>query len=72
MNSTNPDKLQHPNPYSKKLPQQDELEKDRQRFLEEIRVKLSSAVVENDIGQCCIWVINLHKYIILYGLAFTR
>ena len=66
------DKLQHPNVYNTKLPKHELLEKDRVRYLEEIRTRLSSAVLENDMGQCKIWVINLHKYIFLYGLAFTR
>ena len=65
-------KLQHPNVYNTKLPKHELLEEDRVRYLEEIRSRLSSAVLENDTGQCVIWVINLHKYIILYGLAFTR
>lgn len=65
-------KLQHPNVYNSKLPKPDLLEEDRVRYLEEIRTKLSSAVLENDTGQIVIWIINLHKYIILYGLAFSR
>ena len=65
-------KLQHPNIYNSKLPKPELLEEDRVRYLEEIRTKLSSAVLENDTGQIVIWIINLHKYIILYGLAFSR
>ena len=65
-------KLQHPNVYNTKLPHQKEMEADRVRNLEEIRTNLSAAVLKNDTGQCVIWTINLHKYIILYGLAFTR
>ena len=65
-------KLQHPNVYNTKLPRQDVLEVDRVRNLEEIRTNLSAAVLKNDTGQCVIWTINLHKYIILHGLAFTR
>ena len=65
-------KLQHPNVYNTKLPRLKEMEKDRVRNLEEIRVNLSAAILKNDTGQCVIWTINLHKYIILYGLAFTR
>ena len=65
-------KLQHPNVYNTKLPGLKEMEKDRVRNLEEIRVNLSAAILKNDTGQCVIWTINLHKYIILYGLAFTR
>ena len=64
--------LQHPNVYNTKLPHQEGLEADRVRNLEEIRTNLSAAVLKNDTGQCVIWTINLHKYIILYGLAFTR
>ena len=64
--------LQHPNVYNTKLPHQEGLEVDRVRNLEEIRTKLSAAVLKNDTGQCVIWTINLHKYIILHGLAFTR
>ena len=70
--TTTDEKLQHPNVYNTKLPRQEELEKDRVRYLAEIRTKLSSAVLNNDTGQCVVWIINLHKYIILYGLAFTR
>ena len=65
-------KLQHPNVYNTKLPKHELLEEDRVRYLEEIRTRLSSAVLENDTGQCVIWVINLHNYIFLYGLAFKR
>ena len=65
-------KLQHPNVYNTKLPKHELLERDRVRYLEEIRTKLSAAVLENDTGQIVIWIINLHKYIILYGLAFSR
>ena len=65
-------KLQHPNVYNTKLPRQEVLETDRVRNLEEIRTNLSAAVLKNDTGQCVIWTINLHKYIILHGLAFTR
>ena len=65
-------KLQHPNVYNTKLPKHELLEEDRVRYLEEIRTKLSAAVLENDTGQIVIWIINLHKYIILYGLAFSR
>ena len=65
-------KLQHPNVYNTKLPKHELLEEDRVRYLEEIRNKLSAAVLENDTGQIVIWIINLHKYIILYGLAFSR
>ena len=65
-------KLQHPNVYNTKLPRQEEMEKDRVKNLEEIRAKLSDAILKNDTGQCVIWTINLHKYIILYGLAFSR
>ena len=65
-------KLQHPNVYNTKLPHQETLEADRVRNLEEIRTNLSSAVLKNDTWQCVIWTINLHKYIILHGLAFTR
>ena len=72
MTVTKETKLQHPNVYNTKLPKHDLLEEDRVRYLEEIRTKLSSAVLENDTGQIVTWVINLHKYIILYGLAFSR
>ena len=65
-------KLQHPNVYNTKLPRQEVLEADRVRNLEEIRVNLSAAVLKNDTGQCVLWTINLHKYIILHGLAFSR
>ena len=65
-------KLQHPYVYNAKLPHQEGLEVDRVRNLEEIRANLSAAVLKNDTGQCVIWTINLHKYIILHGLAFTR
>ena len=72
MTVTKETKLQHPNVYNTKLPRHGILEEDRVKYLEEIRNKLSSAVLENDTGQIVIWVINLHKYIILYGLAFSR
>ena len=72
MTVTKETKLQHPNVYNTKLPEHELLEEDRVRYLEEIRNKLSAAVLENDTGQIVIWIINLHKYIILYGLAFSR
>ena len=66
------DQLQRPNVYNTKLPRQEEMERDRVSYLEEIRSKLSSAVMENDIEKCSEWTINLHKYIICYGFAFSR
>lgn len=72
MTVTKETKLQHPNVYNTKLPKHELLEEDRVRYLDEIRNKLSAAVLENDTGQVVIWIINLHKYIILYGLAFSR
>ena len=64
--------LQHPNVYNTRLPQTASLQEDSTNYLQEIRTNLAKAVLDNDTGQCVVWVINLHKYIILYGLSFTR
>ena len=70
--TTKEETLQHPSIYSAKLPRQEEIQGDRVGFLEEVRTKLSAAVLENDIDACAKWTINLHKYIICYGYSFTR
>lgn len=70
--TTTDDKLQHPNVKNTKLVRQGELEMDRVRYLAEIRIKLFAAVLDNDTVRCLVWIINLHKYILLYGVAFTR
>jgi len=64
--------LQHPNVYNERLPHSSSIHGDSGMYLQEIRVNLAKAVLNNDTGQCVVWVVNLHKYIILYGLAFTR
>ena len=33
---------------------------------------LAKAILEQNITESTVWVINLHKYIILYGLNFSR
>ena len=33
---------------------------------------LAKAILEQDITKATVWVINLHKFIILYGLNFPR
>ena len=70
--TTTDDKLQHPNVKNTKLVRQGELEMDRVRYLAKIRIKLFAAVLDNDTVRCLVWIINLHKYILLYGVAFTR
>ena len=69
--TTTDDKLQHPNVKNTKLVRRGELEMDRVRYLAEIRIKLFAAVLDNDTVRCLVWIINLHKYILLYGVAFT-
>ena len=63
---------QHPNVYNTRLPRTETLQEDSTAYLQEIRGSLAKAVLNNDIEQCVVWVINLHKYIILYGLCFTK
>jgi len=64
---------QHENVYNKKLPWADLKDKDSNIYLEEIKKNLSQAVLNNDIAQGAVkWVVNLHKYIILYGLKLSR
>ena len=64
--------MQHPNVYNSRLPQRESMKEDSAAYLREIRTNLAKAVLDNDIGQCVVWVINLHKYIILYGMAFSK
>lgn len=64
--------LQHPNVYTDKLGEQKGREEERAAYLAEITTRLSRAVADTDIQQCVVWCVNLHKFVILYGLAFTR
>ena len=64
--------LQHPNVYNLKLPYVDHLKNDSTAYIDEIKVNLSKAVLDSDMDQCTVWVVNLHKYIILYGLSFSK
>ena len=64
--------MQHPNVYNSRLPHTETMKEDSAAYLQEIRVNLAKAVLDNDMGQCVVWVINLHKYIILYGMSFTK
>ena len=64
--------MQHPNVYNSRLPHTENMMQDSAAYLQEIRVNLAKAVLDNDMGQCVVWVINLHKYIILYGMAFSK
>ena len=63
---------QHPNQYNVRLPHQEIMEEDSVAYLKEIRSNLAKAVLDNDIENCVVWVINLHKYIILYGMSFSK
>lgn len=62
--------FQRANPYNVHLPYAVEAEADR--FLAEIKRRLKAAVQSDAItDQAIPAVVNLHKYIILYGLRFT-
>ena len=63
---------QHPNLYNARLPYRETMEEDSVAYMKEIRTNLAKAVLDNDIEKCVVWVINLHKYIILYGMCFSR
>ena len=63
---------QHPNQYNVRLPHNEIMEEDSVAYLKEIRSNLAKAVLDNDIENCVVWVINLHKYIILYGMSFSK
>ena len=63
---------QHSIVYNQKLPEQNDIGGDSSRYLAEIRSNLSTAVLENNTRQCVLEVVNLHKYILLYGLHFSR
>ena len=63
---------QHPNQYNVRLPHKEIMEEDSVAYLKEIRSNLAKAVLDNDIENCVVWVINLHKYIILYGMSFSK
>jgi proteasome activator subunit 4 len=64
--------FQHPNVYNSRLPDPAGHHADSLRYLAEIKAGLAVAVLRQDHNQAVVWVINLHKYIILYGLKFTR
>ena len=38
----------------------------------QVKTGLAKAILEQDITKATVWVINLHKFIILYGLNFSR
>ena len=79
---------QRPNVYNSKLPDPKGHQQDSLRYLAEVlsiiswkdynlvktQVKsgLAKAILEQNITESTVWVINLHKYIILYGLNFSR
>jgi hypothetical protein len=42
------------------------MKEDSAAYLQEIRVNLAKAVLDNDMGQCVVWEI------ILYGMAFSK
>ena len=54
--------MQHPNVYNSRLPHTETMKEDSAAYLQEIRVNLAKAVLDNDMGQCIVWVINLQKY----------
>lgn len=41
-------------------------------FSAQVKTGLAKAILEQDITKATVWVINLHKFIILYGLNFSR
>ena len=41
-------------------------------FYAQVKTGLAKAILEQDITKATVWVINLHKFIILYGLNFSR
>lgn len=78
--------FQHPNVYNSRLPDPQGIHEDSvrynyldisilpgcARYLKEVKAGLAKAVLQQDAQECVVWVINLHKYVILYGLKFTR
>jgi len=62
---------QHPNVYNSRLPDPEGHHRDSERYLAEVKAGLARAVTESSSEQAVVWVVNLHKYIILYGLKFT-
>jgi len=64
---------QRENIYNRKLPHSASLDADSQRYLQEIKLNLSQSILNNDIDKGADdWVRNLHKYIIMYGLKFSK
>jgi len=63
---------QRPNVYNTKLPDPKGHQEDSLRYLAEVKDGLAKAILEQDITKATVWVINLHKFIILYGLNFPR
>ena len=64
---------QRSNPYNKHLPFAGDVDSDADKFLSEIQDRLKEAVRKNDLrGEATKWLFNLHKYVLLFGLRFSK
>jgi len=64
---------QRENAYNKFLPHSELQDEDSKKFLAELRKNFAQCLLGNDIANGCVkWTINLHKYIILYGLKMSK
>ena len=64
---------QRSNPYNKHLPFAGDVDSDADKFLAEIKDRLREAIRKNDLrGDASKWLFNLHKYVLLYGLRFSK
>jgi len=64
---------QRENAYNKFLPHSELQDGDSSKFLAELRKNFAQCLLGNDITNGCVkWTINLHKYIILYGLKMSK
>ena len=37
-----------------------------------VKAGLAKAILEEDFAAATVWVVNLHKFVILYGLNFSK
>lgn len=66
--------LQRSNPYNKFLPYADTVDQDASRYLVEIKLKLRECLGTKPLNRnrLSIQIVNIHKYIALYGLHFNK
>lgn len=72
-------RFQRINPYNRFLPFAEDVDADADKYLAEIKSNLSRTIHDNRVSHSAgqadstvKWIVNLHKYVILYGLRFTK